>query len=292
MLRELRDNPDVRHQFSKAVDRHLVDADRASEWTNWKKCLTEAIQGAAEQTIPRQLHNEGEWVTPEYRRMLESLGGQLAAKQRRHFNLKINNLRVKPVNEYWEKQARSLNIAAEMGNTEEVFRLAQRKLLPAAVSSIGCPVDSLRQHFSDQFKSRPTPPADPLFDPEVANVLPKAVIDSSAPRLDEIQKVVKRLKSGRCLGIDGVASEHLKYCKTSTLCEIMQELFTSVCEDWECPEEWTKWRLKPLYKNKGSIMDAKMCRGLMISSTVNKVLIMVLIGRIREHYEAAILQFQ
>ena len=39
-------------------------------------------------------------------------------------------------------------------------------------------------------------------------------------------------------------------------------------------------------------MDGKMYRGLTIKSTMNKVLIMVLIGRIREHYEAAILPYQ
>ena len=41
------------------------------------------------------------------------------------------------------------------------------------------------QHFSDHFKSRPTPSSDPLFDLELANV--EAVIDSSAPCLNEIQ---------------------------------------------------------------------------------------------------------
>jgi len=93
--------------------------------------------------------DEGEWVTPEYRRMLETLGSHL-------------------------------------------------------------------QHFSDHFKSRPTPSSDPLFDLELANV--EAVIDSSAPRLNEIQKGVKQLENGEWLRIDEVASEHLRYYKISKLC--------------------------------------------------------------------------
>ena len=112
VLRELRDNPDVRQQFSEPVEQHLAEINceqRTMRVDELEKTQTEAIQRAVEQTILKRLDDGRERVTPEYRQLLETLGGYSAPKRLRQFNKKFHNLPVKLINEYWDKRAKSLN---------------------------------------------------------------------------------------------------------------------------------------------------------------------------------------
>ena len=118
------------------------------------------------------------------------------------------------------------------------------------------------------------------------------VIKAGEPSLEEVKCEIAKLKNGRCLGVDKISGEHLKYVDTPELAEHLHALFRRVWTHGECPSTWTESRLKPLYKNKGSMAEAKNYRGLMINATANKVLIMVILARLKAHYERAILPSQ
>ena len=85
-----------------------------------------------------------------------------------------------------------------------------------------------------------------------------------------------------------------KASKSSKTIFVAQEpLFSSKkSAELECPEAWKTSRLKALYKNKGSKLDAAMHRALMINSTIYKVLMMIILDRLRLHYDASILPHQ
>ena len=198
------------------------------------------------------------------------------------------------MNQYWGNRADNINQAAENRNTEEGCRQEKRTDKPPKSSKPTCPAPLLEQHFTGHFKLRPEPAADDLKDPSKLNILPKLdiQIDDSCPTTDEVTKTVKFLKNGRCLGSDGVAGEYLKYAETPKVVELMTTLFERIWTEMECPEAWKTSRLKALYKNKGSKMDAAMHRALMINSTIYKVLMMIILDRARPHYEASILPSQ
>ena len=73
---------------------------------------------------------------------------------------------------------------------------------------------------------------------------------------------------------------------------VIYAIFRRVWTHGEVPSSWKESRLKPLFKNKGSMTEAKNYRGLMINATANKVLVMVMLARLKEHYEQAILPSQ
>ena len=152
----------------------------------------------------------------------------------------------------------------------------------------------MHTHFSEHFKAKPTPAATSLDNPEYVDALPlvEEVIKAGESSLEEVKCEIAKLKNGRCLGVDKISGEHLKYVDTPELAEHLHALFRRVWTHGECPSTWTESRLKPLYKNKGSMAEAKNYRGLMINATANKVLIMVILARLKAHYERAILPCQ
>jgi len=163
--------------------------------------------------------------------------------------------------------------AAENRKTEELFRQAKRSDKPPKSNNPVCPVHALDKHFTKHFDTRPEPPADDLNDPSKLEVLPKldVLVIDNCPTLQDVVNAVEKLKKGRCIGVDGVAGEYLKYAETPTVAELICKLFTRIWTEMECPESWKTSRLKALYKNKGSKLDAAMHRALMINSTVYKV---------------------
>ena len=227
---------------------------------------------------------------------MDKLKRETDNKRRHRTARQLKQLRLKLKSEFFGRRADAINNAAEMRHIEEEYRLArEQKLIPKASSSVGCPANLLHKHFTKHFEAKPSPDAsETLKTPKMAEVIPEIdiEIDDGEPTWKEVERAIKELKNGRCLGVDGIASEHLKYAETTRLTDWMHALFKRVWSHGECPSTWTKSRLKPLYKNKGSMSDPKMYRGLMINSTINKVLVMIILARLREHYEQAILPNQ
>ena len=97
--------------------------------------LSKASPRRRRKRLPKQLGDEGEWVIPEYRELIEQL----------RMNDRAKKLRLKLVDVIIELRGRDM---------EEVFRLARKQLLTSAVSSIACLVNSLQAYFANYFKSQ------------------------------------------------------------------------------------------------------------------------------------------
>ena len=254
--------------------------------------LQAAITSAAKATLPEKPDDDSEWMTKEYTGKIEELAKK--GKDRSRIAKRMRRMRKRLRNRYFSMMATRINKAAEMREVEREFRLASENSLLKASTSQHCSAEAPHAHFSEHFKAKPTPAATSLDNPEYVDSLPllEEVIKAGEPSLEEVNCEIAKLKNGRCLGVDKISGEHLKYVDTPELAEHLHALFRRVWTHGECPSTWTGSRLKPLYKNKGSIAEAKNYRGLMINATANKVLIMVILARLKAHYERAILPSQ
>ena len=63
------------------------------------------------------------------------------------------------------------------------------------------------------------PAATSLDDPEYVDALPlvEEVIEAGEPSLEKVKCKIVKLKNGRCLGVDKISGEHLKYVDTPEL---------------------------------------------------------------------------
>ena len=128
------------------------------------------------------------------------------------------------MNSYWETRANNINQAAENRKTEEVFRQAKRSDKPPRTDKLTCPVFKLEEHFTNHFKEQPAPAAEDLKDPAKIDILPKLehiTINDNCPTLAAVEAAVKYLKNRRGVGVDGVASEYLKYSGSAELIVLM-----------------------------------------------------------------------
>ena len=245
---------EVRKQFSKRVAEVLGVVDPNVDAEQLEQQLQAAITSAAKATLPEKLDDDSEWMTEEYTGMIEELA-KLKGKDRSRMAKRVRRMRKRLRNRYFSIMATRINKAAEMREVEKEFRLASENSLLKASTSQYCSTEALHAHFSEHFKAKPTPAATSLDNPEYVDALPlvEEVIKAGEPSLEEVKCEIAKLKNGRCLGVDKISGEHLKYVDTPELAEHLHALFRRVWTHGECPSTWTESRLKPLYMNKGSI---------------------------------------
>lgn len=81
---------------------------------------------------------------------------------------------------------------------------------------------------------------------------------------------ISLLKNGKAAGTSFVTAELLKATMCKGLVESLRMLFNYV--GWtDVPTDWNTLKLSSLFKNKGSVMDPNMYRGLSVMSTIPKL---------------------
>ena len=88
--------------------------------------------------------------------------------------------------------------------------------------------------------------------------------------VDEIEKLIKKLKTGKSCGIDNIINEYLKKCPTSMKNAIVS-LFNLVLKSGIVPSDWCIGIIIPLFKNKGDINDVNNYRGITLLSVLGKL---------------------
>ena len=136
----------------------------------------------------------------------------------------------------------------------------KRMLATKQPQHIICSSYRLREHFFKHFVARHERE---LTLDEIAHVIPdnNPIIDSSAPALSKVQGTMTNLKDNRSMSGDGVAGELLKHCQNEKLKRYVQALISRMWGSWECLKVWATSRLKPLYKNMGSVQSAAQYKG-------------------------------
>ena len=121
----------------------------------------------------------------------------------------------------------------------------------------------------------------PVFDEENEREISK----------EEVERALKETKEGKAAGIDEVTAEMLKKGGVSAV-EWLVRLFNICFYLSMVPVEWVCAIIVPLFKGKGSMFECCNYRGISLLSVVGKVYGRVLINRIRDKTERAILEVQ
>lgn len=80
-------------------------------------------------------------------------------------------------------------------------------------------------------------------------------------RKDEVRKALKRMISGKAIGLENNPVEAYK-CLGEVAVEFLTSLFNRVLESEKMPEEWRRSVLVPIFKNKGDVQNCSNYRGI------------------------------
>lgn len=101
--------------------------------------------------------------------------------------------------------------------------------------------------------------------------------------LSEVQWAVRKLKSGKAAGSDGIVSEVLQ-AGGDVLVQEMHNICNTVWENEEAPEEWLKAVVIPIPK-KGDSLDCKNHRTLSLINSACKVMLAIVLERLKYEIE-------
>ncbi|KAK3525151.1 hypothetical protein QTP86_019536 [Hemibagrus guttatus] len=103
-------------------------------------------------------------------------------------------------------------------------------------------------------------------------------------RKDEVRKALKRMKSGKAVGLYDIPVEVWK-CLGEAAVEFLANLFNRVLESERMPEEWRRSVLVPIFKNKGDVQSCSNYRGIKLMSHTMKLWERVVEARLRKVVE-------
>ena len=97
---------------------------------------------------------------------------------------------------------------------------------------------------------------------------------------DEVRTAMKRMKSGKAVGPDGIPVDAWK-CLGEMAVGLLTRLFNKILESERMPEEWRLSVLVPIFKNKGDVQSCGNYRGIKLLSHTMKVWERVVEARLR-----------
>lgn len=151
--------------------------------------------------------------------------------------------------------------------------------------------DKIKERWREYFQNllNPTPIANEDQQAE-AFVIPQDNISIEPPTLDEVREAVKRQKSNKSPGIDGIAAELLKEGGPQLLATLHQ-LICSIWEEEVIPDDWKKAIICPIYK-KGDKLTCKNYRGISLLSTSYKTFTILVKQKLEPIAESLIGEYQ
>ena len=97
---------------------------------------------------------------------------------------------------------------------------------------------------------------------------------------EEVRTAIKKIKSGKAVGPDGIPAEVWK-CLGTIGVEYLTRLFNKILDSEQMPEEWRRSMLVPIYKNKGDVQCCGNYRGIKLMSHTMKIWERVVETRLR-----------
>lgn len=191
--------------------------------------------------------------------------------------------------------ADSAQQAADSNNMRETYRISKRltsSLGPAVhhpvKSSTGevlTTEDAQMERWSEYFedilnKQPPMIPRSPTGDPVQRN------FNIEPPSIREIAKAINRLKNNKSPGADNIASELLKIDAIATA-EHLKSIIDEVWASEDTPNDWKDGVIIKLPK-KGNLRECTNWRGITLLNTVNKVLSIILHGRLSDTLDSTL----
>ena len=208
-----------------------------------------------------------------------------AKKKELRIEIKKSGIRLK--NKYYGDKAKELNLASEAKDAEEEFRLMKNYSAVKNKKSLLIPPNKLEEHFKDHFKYRPIEVPDEVSNPQNYSYLApisdidNILVNEGPPSAEEVEKVKKKMKNGRCKDPSNIFAEQIKYNGSAKLISVIITLFTLIWSLATAPQAWLHSIIAYLFKNKGDKMNPNNYRGLSITSTLSKLFMVIIIDRLK-----------
>ena len=214
---------------------------------------------------------------------------------RRNLETKLNEMR----NTWLSEKAEEIELASEQHDSKRLY--SSLKALYGPQSSGSCPLlssdgsklltdkqeirDRWAEH-SDTVLNRPSTISDSAI-----NKLPQVKVNESLdalPTTDEVKKAIKELSCGKAPGSDAIPAEVYKEGGPE-LTQKITELFISIWNTENVPQDFKDASIVYLYKNKGNRNCCDNYRGISLLSIAGKILARLLLNRLLAHLEQDLL---
>lgn len=113
---------------------------------------------------------------------------------------------------------------------------------------------------------------------------PSANINTNSPTLAEIVRAIKKLKTNKAAGTDGIPAELMLADPQTTAAALSPH----IAEAWNTENFDADWKRGFIVKlpKKGDLRDCNNWRGITILNVINKIMALIIHGRINDHLDA------
>ena len=225
--------------------------------------LVDSIKAATKCTVPNITKEVKTfpWEDSEYQILI---GKKLKTKKlvdRKKLEKQIKNRRKHLKKVHYKTLAMEINEHHIARETEKMFSKAKTYSILKETRTNAVSTNDLTKYFKDHFGKKPF-----VIPPEIGNpsdflflekLKAKIKVDEKPPSTKEVADALKSFKNGKCMGVDGVFGENLKYADSITLVDTLTSLISRIWNGEEEPEEWKLSEITAIYKKKGSRSEAK-----------------------------------
>ena len=291
---------DCRQTFQVALQNRfarlepLDTPDPEALWTDFR----EGIVAVADTVVPRAKRARPEWLSVESTNLIDKRrAAKLVNKPEYNRLNRLANRAVRRDREnLWAKTADSMERAMNRGDSRSFY-----KTLNGAVKGRTSAGGSIRQangnlckgpeetlhrwaeHFADLLNCDDPDTPDETLEPAAREAIPDSDVLVDPPSVAEVLAAIRRLRSGKAGGCDGIAPEMLKY-GGEVVAGRLHEIIAKVWESGSAPAQWKEAHIVPLFK-KGDKAVTSNYRGISLLSIAGKVYTAILHSRVVSLYE-------
>ena len=302
---------ELNNRFSLLEHEHIGEETSVEE--EWA-VVKETVQTTAQKVIgyrrgsrKEQCISEGTWKAIDERRELkarkeQALGsGNKADEAITDYRIKDKEVksRCRADKEMWiAGKLADAEEAADKGNSKTLYQIVKDlsgktgSKVPI-VDTAGRPLKSQeeqakrwKEHFHAVLNC-PEPDVLHDFSQDCMNSLDIEIGDVT---MEEVERVIKRLKNGKAAGIDGIQAELLKH-GGGELAKRITKLCNKIWTTGEIPQDWRDGIIIPLPK-KGDLRDCNNWRGITLLSVPGKVMAGIILNRIKDAVDEVLRQQQ
>ena len=206
--------------------------------------------------------------------------------------LKVKGIR----NQLLKTKAQSINQAKEQRKVAKLWREARNhdKVIYRKPKPLLCPglATHFKNHFSPNHSNLNTPHEiqhPPAFIQSLRYLT--STIKQEPPNREEISNAIKQLNTGKST-ID-IEAEIIKCAEdVPQFIDHLERYYNKIWIQTEVPNQWRVSGISPIWKNKGSALDATKYRGISIGSTLCKIGMNIILKRTTSFYDKQLKQNQ
>ena len=294
-------NPEISKAFVSNVTQELV---KCQDLEPSSSKIINCLQKAAENTLPKKGKSRNGKEIWKNDKCLNNLLKERKSQKRDNQTFKTLTRQIKKRvrqlrNEKLAKEANEINELATNRKVQELYRSfkSDNSSFSDAKPRKKCDLNKLKDYFKQHFTSDPIN-EHPIELEEIPDFIVKLQqttipIDTDAPSKKEVVNTIKRMKNGK--SANDVPIEFIKHSLEShEFVNEITKLYETIWNTKAIPSEWGHSKLVTLWKGpeKGKANDPKTYRGIQIGSSLCKILITIIIGRLKDWYELQLLDQQ